>query len=85
MCWLVDRACPSLGPTKSGVVESLWVVGSHFPGKKILLAGLETGLAFSSFFGVPGAVMGPAETGAGGVRRLLVSILLNGGFGYENL
>src|ERR1700730_4033431 len=28
---------------------------------------------------------GPAETGAGGVRRLLVSILLNGGFGYENL
>jgi hypothetical protein len=28
---------------------------------------------------------GPAETGAGGVRRLLVPILLNGGFGYENL
>ena len=25
---------------------------------------------------------GPAETGAGGVRRLLVPILLNGGFGY---
>src|ERR1700736_6022385 len=28
---------------------------------------------------------GSAETGAGGVRRLLVPILLNGGFGYENL
>jgi hypothetical protein len=27
---------------------------------------------------------GPAETGAGGVQRLLVPILLNGGFGYEN-
>ena len=27
---------------------------------------------------------GPAETGAGGVRGLLVSILLNGGFGYED-
>src|ERR1700753_559912 len=27
---------------------------------------------------------GLAETGAGGVRRLLVPILLNGGFGYEN-
>jgi hypothetical protein len=27
---------------------------------------------------------GPAETGAGGVRRLLVSNLLNGGFGYED-
>jgi hypothetical protein len=27
---------------------------------------------------------GPAETGAGGIRRLLVPILLNGGFGYEN-
>src|SRR6476469_4792793 len=28
---------------------------------------------------------GPAEAGAGGVRHPLVSILLNGGFGYENL
>src|ERR1700724_4802529 len=28
---------------------------------------------------------GPVETGAGGVRRLLVPILLNGGFGYEDL
>jgi hypothetical protein len=27
---------------------------------------------------------GPAETGAGGVRCLLVPILLNGGFGYED-
>jgi hypothetical protein len=27
---------------------------------------------------------GPVETGAGGVRCLLVPILLNGGFGYEN-
>jgi hypothetical protein len=27
---------------------------------------------------------GSAETGAGGVRRLLVPILLNGGFGYED-
>ena len=27
---------------------------------------------------------GLAETGAGGVRRLLVPILLNGGFGYED-
>src|SRR5438309_1814685 len=27
---------------------------------------------------------GSAETGAGGVRRLLVPNLLNGGFGYEN-
>ena len=27
---------------------------------------------------------GPAETGAGGVRSLLVPILLNGGFGYED-
>ena len=29
-------------------------------------------------------IRGPAETGAGGVRGLLVSILLNGGFGYED-
>jgi CheY-like chemotaxis protein len=40
-------------------------------------------------FGMPRlAVRAPfgglAETGAGGVRRLLVPILLNGGFGYEN-
>jgi hypothetical protein len=28
---------------------------------------------------------GSDETGAGGVRPLLVPILLNGGFGYENL
>jgi hypothetical protein len=34
--------------------------------------------------GGPGALWGPAETGAGGVRGLLVSILLNGGFGYED-
>ena len=32
----------------------------------------------------PSALGGSAETGAGGVRRLLVSILLNGGFGYED-
>ena len=32
----------------------------------------------------PGALRGPAETGAGGVRRLLVPILLNRGFGYED-
>jgi len=31
------------------------------------------------------APSGPGETGAGGVRSLLVPILLNGGFGYENL
>ena len=31
------------------------------------------------------APSGPGETGAGGVRRLLVSILLLGGFGYEDL
>src|SRR6202011_3450324 len=30
-------------------------------------------------------LLGPAETGAGGVRRLLVPILLNGGFGYESI
>jgi hypothetical protein len=29
-------------------------------------------------------VGGPAETGAGGVRGPLISILLNGGFGYED-
>jgi len=33
---------------------------------------------------VPGAFRGLVETGAGGVRRLLVPILLCGGFGYED-
>ena len=33
----------------------------------------------------PGALAGPEETGAGGVRSLLVPILLNGGYGYEDL
>ena len=49
---------------------------------------LETGMTFSSFWHAAKAVRAPlggsAETGAGGVRRLLVPILLNGGFGYEN-
>jgi hypothetical protein len=49
---------------------------------------LEIRLAFSNFqyaaIGGPGALRGPAETGAGGVRCLLVPILLNGGFGYED-
>ena len=37
-------------------------------------------------FSVPpsGALRGLAETGSGGVRCLLVPILLNGGFGYED-
>jgi hypothetical protein len=51
---------------------------------------LETESAFASFLpaatrAVRAPLGGPAETGAGGVRRLLVPILLNGGFGYENL
>jgi hypothetical protein len=49
---------------------------------------LETKERFASFLHAaisgPGAFRGSAETGAGGVRSLLVSILLNGGFGYEN-
>jgi hypothetical protein len=49
---------------------------------------LEIQLASSNFLlaatSGPGALQGPGETGAGGVRRLLVSILLNGGFGYED-
>src|SRR5258708_37600031 len=36
-------------------------------------------------YAVRAPLEGPAETGAGGVRRLLVPNLLNGGFGYENL
>jgi hypothetical protein len=34
---------------------------------------------------VPGALRGLGGDGAGRVRRLLVPILLFGGFGYENL
>jgi len=49
---------------------------------------LETELVFSSFLAAalrgPGALRGPVETGAGRLRRLLVPILLNGGFGYED-
>jgi hypothetical protein len=45
-------------------------------------------MTFSSFLHAaisgPGALRGPAETGAGGVGRPLVPILLNGGFGYED-
>src|SRR6202022_2882470 len=52
-------------------------------------AGLLKPGALFLVFGMPrSAVRAPfgglAETGAGGVRRLLVPILLNGGFGYEN-
>ena len=55
---------------------------------KTVLLPLEIRLAFSNFLRAAKTVRapfgGPAETGAGGVRRLLVPILLNGGFGYED-
>ena len=53
-----------------------------------LIAHLKSNLLFL-IFSVPRQAVrapfgGPAETGAGGVQRLLVPILLNGGFGYED-
>jgi hypothetical protein len=55
-------------------------------GKKIVGA-LETFLGFSNFLAAATAVPGaqwPGKAGAGGVRGLLVPILLYGGFGYED-
>jgi hypothetical protein len=51
---------------------------------------LETEKAFADFFvcrdhAVRAPIGGPAEIGAGGVRAPARTILLNGGFGYENL
>ena len=55
---------------------------------KLLASLLKFGRLFLIFNVPPSAVRaplgGPAETGAGGVRCLLVPILLNGGFGYED-
>src|SRR5215212_5403228 len=57
-------------------------------GKKIR-SSLATELRCSNFLSAatrgPSASRGLGEKDAGGVRRRLVPILLNGGFGYENL
>jgi hypothetical protein len=56
--------------------------------RKIERAPLETGSGFSSFLVCrkqrPERPWGSAKTDAGSFRHLLVPILLNGGFGYEN-
>jgi len=64
----------------------LWIAAKKMRKKSASL--LKPGLLFLVFAMPRQAVQAPfggsAETGAGGVRRLLVPILLNGGFGYEN-
>jgi hypothetical protein len=64
-------------PRASGKYRRKKFAGLLKPGALFLVFGMPR-QAVRAPFG------GSAETGAGGVRRLLVPILLNGGFGYEN-
>lgn len=52
--------------------------------KKIFRALLNCEARFF-YFSFAGRFYGPGKVGAGRVRRLLIPILLNGGFGYDQL